>query len=365
MSTIYGPVPELLPADIADLSNAIYEGVFQKPELMQFHSVRTGYVAGTRLPIMGIFSGLLGSIQDGEGCEPVTDEGAIVTSSKLADPKYLSGRVVQCYKDLMGGMFQWLLAKGRKKEDLQNSAALSAYAETILADALAESVLRVSWFGDTEMEAGTGNSIGAGQLKYFTPIDGFFKQAAQIVAVATERRITIDRNSEVTDADQRFDASDVAAQTVTNLFTQAVNAADERFAALSDDQKAFICTRSVRQQYKAERKAVAGIPTSYDRVENGIPQLLFDGIEVIEFPMLDRILKAFYRGGSNAYTINPHRFILTTKGVASNLAIITSMENDFKELDVDYDKKKKEWYADYGYDIDAKILNDNFIVYGY
>lgn len=360
---IYGSVPTLLPADVAALNTAIFKGVFNMPAISQFHRVENGIKANTRVPVLAEFNGLLGSIQD--ECDVAVDAGSIPISAKNWDPKYLSGRVTMCYTDLMGSFWQWLAGGGLSKENLQNTTAFATFAAEMLASALLKSIYRVAWFSDTAAVAGTGNSISAGNLKYFTAINGFWKQAVTILTANPTRRQTITKNSGATDVLQAFDATDTTNQVVTGYLTEAHNNADFNFRALNNSDKIFICTDSIVTQLKREYKKASGIDMAYNRVEDGIDTVTCDGIEVVPFAFLDVIIKGYFRNGANTASVLPHRFILTTKGALANLMIGTINQSDFSNLEQDYDKKAKEWYVDYGYDIDALIGVDDFISGGY
>ena len=363
--SIYGDVPALLPADVKDLSTAVYKGVFGKPSLEQFHGVRTGIKGQTRIPILGGFSGLLGSIQD--SCTVSADAGEILTTEKTWSPKYISGRVEMCYTDLMGTYAQWLMANGLSKEDLNNNAAFAQYATEMLGDALNEAVLRLAWLGDTGLEAADTNGINSGNVKYFTPIDGFWKQLVAIATADTTKRITVAKNTGDTIANQAFTSSDTTNQVVTGYFTLAHRNADLRLKSRNASEKIIVASDSMCEQYRAERKLASGIDAAYNRVENGIDTLMCDGIEIAPFSLLDRYLKAYFQvtASSKTTVINPHRFVLTTRNAMANLLLATEQTANLAELDVNYDKKSKTWYADYGFMLDAKVANDDAVMVGY
>lgn len=363
--SIYGSVPSLLPADVQDLSTAVYKGVFGKPSLEQFHGVRTGIKGATRIPIMGGFSGLLGSIK--ADCDTTADVGSISTTAKQWSPKYISGRVTMCYEDLMGTYAQWLMANGLAKENLQNTGAFAQYATEMIGDALNEAVLRLAWLGDTGLSAGDTNGIDSGNVKYFTPIDGFWKQLVAIATSDTSKRIIITKNTGDTIANQAFTGTDTTNQVVTGYFTSAHRNADLRLKSKNASEKIIIATDSMCEQYRAERKLASGIDAAYNRVENGIDTLMCDGVEVVPFSLLDRYLKAYFQvtASSKTTVINPHRFVLTTRAALANLLIATEQTANLQELKVEYNSYHKTWFADYGFMLDAKVANDDAVMVGY
>ena len=341
------------------MSEALLKGVFGKPSLSQIYGVRTGIKGQTRLAIMGNFNGLSGKVK--ADCAITTPSGTITASEKTWSPKFISDRFEMCYEDLMGTWMQWILANGLAKEDIGNSASLATFTTEMIQDAMVEAIHRLVVFGDTAAVAGTGNSISSGDLAYFTPIDGWWKQGLAIVAGDATKRITVARNAEITYADQKFDATDTTNQVVTGYLESAYNTADFRLRGMNKSDLVYICTASLVDQYKAERKKASGIDLAYNRVEDGFDTVMCGGIEVVEYNFLDRMIKTYFDDGGDAW-FNPHRGILTTRANAANILVGTEQESNLSELSVDYDKYNKKWFADYGFMLDCKVGIDERVM---
>lgn len=360
---VFGSVPTLLEAEQLELSAALFKGVFNKPALTQFHDIRTGIKGQTRIPILAAYNGLLGSIKTACDITPAT--GNMPITEKTWTPKFISDRVTQCYEPLMGSYIQWLMANGLGKENINNAAYWANFIVSMLQDAMMESLYLKAWLGDTALVAVTGNSVASGDVKYFTPIDGFWKQLIAIVTADTTKRVTITKNTAATNALQKFDSTDTTNQVVTGYFDSAFfRDADFRLRSLPVSELVIISTASISDQYIRERKAFTNIDLSYSRIENGMNVVQWNGIDVVEFNFLDRMLATYFQvtASSNTSTVNPHRFVLTTK---KNLMIATEQESNFSELTTNYDTYHKLWYADFAHMLDAKVGLDNMVVVGY
>lgn len=334
------------------------KGVFDKPSLSQIYGVRTGIKGQTRLAILGTMSGLTGKVK--ADCAITTPSGTISATDKTWTPKFISDRFEMCYEDLMGTWMQWLLANGLSKEDMSNAGALASFTTEMIQDAMAEAIHRLVVFGNTAAVAGTGNSISSGDLAYFTPFDGWWKQGVAIAVADSTKRITVAKNSETTYADQKFDATDVTNQVVTGYLEDAYNNADFRLRSLPKSDLVYICTASLVDQYKKERKKASGIDLAYNRVEQGFDTVQCGGIDVVEYNFLDRMIASYFNDGTGFIT--PHRGILTTRANAANILVGTEQESNLSELEVGYDKYNKKWFADYGFMLDCKVAIDERVM---
>lgn len=157
-------------------------------------------------------------------------------------------------------------------------------------------------------------------------------------------------NTATTYAGQRFTAQDVTDQKITKILQDMVNNADERLAA---DELTFYVTRSVAQQYQAERRAFLNIDEAYRRTETGWDYLEIDGIKIMVLKFEDRFIKQFHDSGVGYYL--PHRIYLTTK---DNLHMATEEEGSMTDVEAFYDQKSKEYYIDMLYTVDVLVIED-------
>lgn len=359
MANIISSAPVLVKEQIKSISEAAFLKAFVNPDLNQFHSFQTGIKGQREIIILNeYFTGLSGQIKT--DCDTTADSLTVASSTKTWDPKYISGRITECFDKLMGKFLQWGLKNGLKKEDLTDTD-FANFIEGLMPNLLTETVMRLAYFGDTALVADTSNSVVAGNVKYFTPIDGFWKQILAIVAGDATKRVTLAKNAEATFVLQAFNSTDLTNKVVTSAFDSAWYGADMRLRGLPKSELAFICTQTMVDQYEKERKSVTGIDLPYERVENGIDVLKYNGIDVIPFQFLDRMINAYFQNDTTTATawVNPHRGFLVPKWL---LTIGTEDVANLMEFDVFYDKRAKEYIIDYGFNIDAKIVLNPMIM---
>lgn len=344
---------------IEDLSEIFFDSVFLTPALEQFHTVVTGIKAKKQLIFMGEI-GLSGKKQ--ASCDWESNPNVIPQSEKEWSPEYIGDRFEECFIDLLDTYFVWLgggLKSGVDKPDLTNTA-WSAFLEERVGRSATEAALRHAWLGNTAAE----NVVDGGVIKngvdieYFNAIDGFWIQFLQIVAANAAQRITIAKNAGANYAAQMFDAADIAAKTVTNIFNQMIFGADMRLRESGDLQ--IVCTQSMFDQYILERQSVTNIDLAYTRVEGGISTIQIQGVTVIPFSFLDRMIRTYENNGTK-YN-NPHRAVFTTK---KNLMIGVEETSNISDLDPFYDKKDKKYYVDYAYNLDALVARDYLVMVAY
>lgn len=344
------------PGQIDDLSEAFFDAVFKSTAIDQFHTVVTGIKAKKQIVYMGEL-GLSG--KKITSCDMPINPGTIPTHEKFWDPEYIGDRFEECFIDLLDTYYAWDLKNGVDKPDLTNTKWSMFLEERVSRSAL-DAALRHSWLGNTSAE----NVADGGYLKngvdpeYFNAIDGFWVQALQIVAADNTKRITVPNNAAATYALQKFSAADIAAGVVTGIFEEMIYGADMRLRDQTD--KMIVATQSMVDEYVRERKKIANIDVAYERVENGFDQIRIDGIPVIAFPFLDRMIRTYEDNGTK-YN-NPHRAILTTK---RNLQIGVEEVANLSAVDPFYDKKDKKYYVDYAYNLDAMIAEDEMTMIAY
>lgn len=347
----------LSPEETKGLSMAISEAVFKNPKLNEFHDIVEGIKNDQKVTILNQLSGLAGRVQT--GCTPAANETAGAATVKTWALKYISDRWTQCYVDLMPTFWRYALKPGTDKPDL-SSTEFAAYLQSFLAPYIEEIILRVIYFGDTAITNGTNNNLSAGQLPYFNMLNGFWKQIATGVAGSTIPNIAIAKNAGVSYVAQAFDATDRTNQVVTTAFESAWLAADTRLRDKNRSDLVIISTQSVADQYWLERTKASGIQLAYERTESGLDKLMFNGIDVIPMPFLDRTLSAYFGDDATPVkTINPHRAILTTK---KTLKVGTESVGTMTELDGFHDKKAKDYSVDWGSSMDSKIALDYEVV---
>lgn len=346
--------------EIRELSEALFISGFSKPAIAEFHSVAEGIVAKKQIAILGRLNGLLGKGTNACGEADATND--VTNTEKFWDPATISDRIPFCWNDLKQTFFVWGLKRGIEKGDL-TSTDLLIYLEELVQDAIVEAVYRFAYFGDKD--AADVNASPAGTLKagtdvaYFNKINGFYKQLFAI-AVADTARLTTDlasRNGQATYALQKFTSTDTTNKVATNALQNMYYDADMRLRERTD--LVYVVTQSVADQYARELKAANQAFTT-ERLENGITVLQSDGIEVVGFPFLDRMIKTYFDNGTKYYL--PHRAILTTK---ENMQLGAEESGSFTDLDVWFDKTLNKTYMKFTLTMDAKVLLDYLVQVAY
>ena len=354
---IFSPT-DLTVESVKSMSETLHEGFFRNPELTAFHDIMEGIVAGKEMLIFQNHTGLTG--YNRTSCATTADANfAIEDVRKVWTPKYVGDRFAECYDTYVSKFFVYGMKAGVQKSDLTGTE-FAAFTEENVQDEMKNAFLRHLWFGDTAIAAGTNNGLSSGQLKYFNAIDGFWKQLVAIVT-ANSARLTAGteletKNAETTTTLQKFDASTTSGQLVTAALDQMYYDADERLIDKDPSELVYIVTKSVFDQYVKERKAVSAIDASYMRVENGIRQITINGIDVISFNFLDRIIKAYFE--DTGVWILPHRAILTTK---KNLVIGTETTAELDTFKPWHSEDDEKYYVKYGSFIDAKVALNNMV----
>jgi hypothetical protein len=343
--------------EIKELSQAIFESTFAKPEASLFHTFVPGIKAKKQIALLGRIEGLTGK---GSGeCNPTSNGSTIGMSEKFWDPSTVSNRETECWENLQESFFIYGTKNGIDQADLDGTDFWKFLMER-MADTLVEEYYRIAWFSDTAADNAPAGNITAGiDLGYFNKIDGLWKQLFAIVtADANRKTLGIDsRNGQATFALQEFDATDTTNNVVTNTLQDMRYGSDFRLRGKAGLQ--YIVTQSVLDQYEKELTA-AQKPYTTERLENGMSVLKSGGIEVIGFQFWDRMIRAYENDGTVYFL--PHRALLTVK---ENTQIGTAEEANLSEMATIYDPIKKEMHLDTGYNIDVKIIEDYLVQVAY
>jgi hypothetical protein len=338
--------------EVKALSEAIYEGVFPKPELTKFHTIVSGIKAKKQIVLLGAL-GLVGLKQT--GCDITANSGGITMSEKFWDPEYVGDRFQQCWTDLKETFFVWGLKNGKDKPNLDKTDFAMFLSER-LEDAMFEMIYRIAWFNDTDAaltSASPAGHVTAGTtIGYFNIIDGFWKQLFAIVAADSNRKNSnlATKNAQATFADQAFNSTDLTNKIAETTFQDLKYNADYRLR--EEPNLMILCTQSLFDQYAKELRS-RNLDVSFERIEGGYTSLKFEGIEVVGISIWDRIIRTYFSTGTAYYL--PHRALLTTK---ENLQIGVEEVGNLAELDPFYDQTTKLFNVDFGFSIDAKVIED-------
>ncbi len=365
MASVTSP-PVLKEQGIKSLSEVLMQETYSNPDLASVFQIKKGIKGQTQIGIMSkIQTGLSG--YNRTSCDVTADTSTYTGSSKTWVPKFVSSRNSTCWDTFSGTFFQWGFNNGIKREDLTDTDWATFMSE-VLPHEIQETIQRVAWFSDTAAVAGTNNNISAGNLKYFTVIDGIWKQLFAIVA-ADANRLTVNttvqtRNAAASFAAQAFTSTDVTNKVATALLDSMYYGADLTLRTRPKSELAFYVTQTIADQYEKELKANSAIPLSYTRIETGVDVLMSNGIKVIPINFWDRMIVGYFaKAATNLASYLPHRAILTT--AADNLMIGTEDTTNLYDFDMFYDKATKANIVDYGVFMDAKVGLDLGVQLGY
>jgi hypothetical protein len=338
-----------------DTSEVVFEQVFSAPEIANCHGIQTGVQMNKYIPILGQY-GLVGKVDPGT-CASNTITGQIPTSNKLWVPDLISGRIAHCQEAIPSLLKFWKkdAIANKRFENVDNE--MMAFISDRLKDAMKQSVLRISSFGDVAADViANGGVLTAGTDKtFFNMQDGLWKQifTDQALGVPLSKRHTILENAGVTYAAQLALAADACLQAMRYLYENI----DSR--AFDGGTIVFQMTKSLLDNWKSylEDKSLV---FQLDRVEQGASQYSYRGIPIVERKDWDRFIRT-YENNAVSYNL-PHRIILSD---INNIPIGTSDEGSLSAFDSFYDKVTKYWYMDFAYTLDQKNLIEEVLAVGY
>lgn len=357
-------LPTLTAQQVESMSETLFEGFFADPILTSLVTVTEGIKADKQLIIWGRHTGLSGK-QITACPTPTNSTWGFDTIEKTWSPKYIGDRYEECYQTFMDTFAQWMLNAGVNKSDFTNTE-LAAFIVEQMQDMVAEVYQRFFWFGDKGIVAGTNNNLSAGQVAFFNAIDGIWAQVFDIVTASAIRKSTTDlatKNGQASYALQKFNATDVTNQVVSKALDSVWYDADMRLRSMAKNQLNYYVTQSVYDQLEKERKAISGIDLPYNRQENGLTTLTWNGINVVPVQLWDRMITAYF--GDDATPVKstlPHRVLLAPQ---SNLLLGVETVGSMSELDAWYSKDNEVMYAKFGASIDAKVGVDTMIQTAY
>ena len=337
---------------------AFWVTTFENPGLNELLTIIPGVKAKQQVVILGLID-LVGKTMQVGTCAPDVSDQEIPSIQKFYDPGYVEDRFTECWKNLLEKFYVWGLKNGIQKPDLTGTDFADFLIDRVV-DGLVQSIYRLVWFGEKDAALiSAGGHFGTGfDLRYVNTINGLWKQFFAIAAAAPLQKITIPNNQGATFALQAFTAADTTNQLITGIFQKITDGMDTRLTG--DRDVKFYVTRTVANQYRAERRAFTNIDQAYERTEAGFGLLQFNGYDVIELDFEDRFIKRFQSSATAAYL--PHRIYFANK---ENLHMATEEESKMADVDAFFEKKDKQYYIDMLYSVDALVIEDYKVMLAY
>lgn len=338
---------------IRRVNELVFDQIIKAPEFSSYATIFPGIKSGKEVGFIGD-GGL--AVTAAQGCDPTPQDWQAGTRKITWTPATLEVFLKQCYADLEATAAVYSLHTGVKIAAFTDTDYMAIVAK-VLVESIKKGLARVAWFGDTAAENVTdGGVITNGvSVDFFTPLDGLWKQAYTQAAGHTSQLVTISENSGATYTAQALLASNIIGYLEALVYGAPVQ--------LRAQEGVILCTQSFADAYaKTLQAQSAGIfynMGQYNAAQNGVPQLMYNGIEVVAVPFFDEIIRSCQDNGA-AWNL-PHRALYTTK---ANIGIGFDGEGagEFEQLSVWDEKKDKAVYVDVMGKMDAKILNPSLLM---
>lgn len=251
---------------------------------------------------------------------------------KALDPAELDFSIEQCYSIFLKSIYGDALPNGWKKGDLtQVPELINMFMKEQLNNT------------NTQMLTALFMADKTSTTTWLTGFDGVYAKLAEGVATVDG---TIDAGA-ITD-------TDLLPANIEATLNRIYNAQSALLFRQPDASKAIIVTSSIARAWKRYLQIGTGLQGGVpDRasIVNGVADLSYNGINMIELPFLDSAIASYDTTGSPVSTVSPHRAILT---VPTNHAVILDGDG-FMDIEPRYerneDKIKSELSAmiDYTY----------------
>jgi len=350
----------LNPQEVSDLAAFIVEQVFNRPDMNRLHSVQTGIKMQEQI----IFASQFGKtgLKATSSCTRQTSGASSTLTQKYWNPVGIEDTIVHCQKEV-DALFKAYYSKIQSYKDNYEISGTDSetFLAVLLTEAIARTVIRAAWFGDTAVAAagaGADGLIDGANIPYYDYFEGIWEQIFTGVGAGDIQRYIIALNSQATKALQLALTADLAKDT----YFEAIWAlADPRLKA--HPNAAFYVSNSIWENYRKSLQS-KGENFTIDYTQNGFRELSWNGKPVINMETvwdLDLYADFYDNTVQQAYYL-ANRIVLT---VPENIPIGTLNESDLTELEMWYEKKDRTNNIAYGFSLDSKVLEEYMIVVGY
>lgn len=349
----FKPESLIYPAElINDINELMHEAIVTGGPIERFHTVFTGIKGKTQIGFVGEM-GLVGIKR--QGCDPDRQSATIPVDDKFLDPQRYEASFVQCYEELLETIALYAMKLKNDEPDLENTAYWNMVRDKFTT-ALDKMLWRIIWFGDTTAKNVTdGGQITDGvELKYFTWLNGLWKQIFEVATTNPSRRIAIAAN-EAADIDAANAA--LTSEDVKSICSQLKYKADIRLRSSTlingsvqstenNDALFVMCTRAFSdkiEQMLLEQPAYT--ESQYKINEAGLQYIRYNGLDFYPIDIWDEIIQKYQSstvGGKTKLNL-PYRAVLTKK---SNLVVAVPGTDAFARIDVWYDKTSRKNYME-------------------
>lgn len=347
----------LTPKIAEKVSEIVFAEVFQSPSLTELHKVYTKIKLKTQI-LIGKQLGLTGVKP--VDCSHGSSGSKLVLSEKFWDPAKIEDEIVHCGGDV-DELFAVYFDDINRYTEIYNITGkpIEKLLIAIFVRSAKLAIERLIWFGDTAAAAATGVAeglISVGDVKFFDPFDGIWKQIFSGVAAASMKRVTITENALATKAAQLA----LPAKAASGYMQACINAAtaDQR----QDKSNILYVSHELYENYTNELYAYT---TNFEikTLQNGLPYVMYKSYKVVDMDTIWKYATDYFAltSADTAYFL-PNRIVFSTP---DNLPVGTLSDKDFDEVDSFYDKTDKTQIMRYGFTLDSKVLLDDNIVVAY
>lgn len=327
---------------VDSLSEMLFEDTLRAPDFTSIHTIFPGIVTNTEVGFIGE-GGLVG-VPD-TGCNSSNQEWSINTRKLEWNPKTWEIFLKQCYTDLQNAATIYSLHTGVRIPDFTDTDYANIVL-TVLRKSVRDFFYRTVWFGNTSAQSAPTGTVTAGlDTKYFTLLDGFWKQAITQAGENAKQRVTITENTGASHTAQK-----VSPENIVDYFAGLVYGAPIELRGM--ENQFILVTQSIYDAYTQYLASSQYLESARVMLLDGRSALSYDGIPVIAMPIWDKMIKSYFDNGTK-YD-NPNRAIYTARPV---LGVGVDSLDSFDQIEMWYDRKDKVVFTRLMGRLDAKLTN--------
>ena len=333
--------------EIRAVKELLWDEVIQAPEVSLIHTIFEGIEYDKEIGFIGK-GGLVGVAQQTGDGDPVAQAYSISTRKIKWTPKGWEILIHQKRVDIEATAAVYSMKTGTSYNDFTSSDYMNIILEA-LATSVKDFIIRLFWFNDTaEDNIANGGKLTAGiDKKYFTMIDGFWKQLLLQITVNPKQKVAIAENAAATYALQELAPASAKTALQGLRYKAPLQTRNSKTAMI-------LCTQTV---YDANEQSLQGtvIESMYTNLTEGVKVLKIGGIPLFPVPTWDAMIGEFYDTGAKLN--NPHRALFISKDL---LAVGVDSISSFGDMKVWYNDDQRKVKTEAMGKADAKILNPAF-----
>lgn len=342
--------------EVMNTQDFIIEKVFNRSALSELHNVRTGIKMKEQIVLASLF-GKMG-LKGDSTCTRKTSGASSTLTQKYWEPQGIEDTLIHCNKEI-DGLFKAYYSKiqaYKERYEIEGSD-LAVFFTILVEEAMNRTINRAIWFGDKNVaaaEAAVAGLVNGANSVYYDYFDGLWHQIFAAVTAGSVDRVTITQNAQVTLALQLTYAADAAKGYMDAMWALA----DPRLK--SDPTAAFYMSGGLFENYIQSLEKISENYT-IETTQSGLSVVSKKGKRVYNMDTIwDLDLQAdFVDNTINNAGYLPGRILLTTP---ANIPVGTLNQNDFTEMEIWYEKKDRTNNIGFGFDLDAKLLENYMIV---